>query len=84
VKALDSYLHKQAGQDSRKPTAVPFVVTADGKTIAGYNTLSQYAIQLDAVPEEVAKKLPKYPIVSTTLITMRRPVWLLARKPWRT
>jgi predicted GNAT family N-acyltransferase len=68
VEALDVYLHKQAGQDLKKRAAVPFVITPDGKTIAGYYTLSQYAVQLDAIPEEVAKKLPKYPIVPATLL----------------
>jgi len=62
------YLHKQAGQDLKKRAAVPFVITPDGETIAGYYTLSQYAVQLDAIPEEVAKKLPKYPIVPATLL----------------
>ncbi len=68
MEALDSYLHKQAGQDARKRAAVPFVATADGQTIAGYYTLSQYAIGLDAIPGEVAKRLPKYPMVSATLL----------------
>ena len=68
VEALDFYLHKQAGQDARKRAAVSFVATLDGQTIAGYYTLSQYAIGLDAIPEDVAKKLPKYPMVSTTLL----------------
>ena len=68
VEALDSHLHKQAGQDLKKRAAVPFVITPDGETIAGYYTLSQYAVQLDAIPEEVAKKLPKYPIVPATLL----------------
>lgn len=68
VERLDSYLHKQAGQDARKRAAVPFVATTDGQTIAGYYTLSQYAIALDVLPEDVAKKLPKYPMVSATLL----------------
>ena len=68
VEALDAYLHKQAGQDLKKRAAVPFVITPDGKTIAGYYTLSQYAVQLDAIPAEVAKKLPKYPVVPATLL----------------
>lgn len=68
VEALDAYLHKQAGQDLKKRAAVPFVITPDGKTIAGYYTLSQYAVQLDAIPPEVAKKLPKYPVVPATLL----------------
>ncbi len=68
VEALDVYLHKQAGQDFKKRAAVPFVITSDGKTIAGYYTLSQYAVQLDVIPEDVAKKLPKYPTVPATLL----------------
>ena len=68
VEALDSYLHKQAGQDARKRAAVSFVASADGQTIAGYYTLSQYAIALDAIPEDLAKRLPKYPMVSATLL----------------
>jgi predicted GNAT family N-acyltransferase len=68
VDFLDVYLRKRAGQDFKKHAAVPFVLTPDGSTIAGYYTLSQYAVQLDKVPLEVAKKLPKYPLVPTTLI----------------
>jgi predicted GNAT family N-acyltransferase len=68
VEALDSYLHRQAGQDTRKRVAVAFVATADGKTVAGYYTLSPYAMQLDAVPEEIVKELPEYPMVPTTLV----------------
>ncbi len=36
--------------------------------IAGCYTLSQYAVQLDAIPEEVARKLAKYPLVPATLL----------------
>jgi len=68
VEILDAYLHKQAGQDLKKRVAVPFVITPDGTTIAGYYTLSQYSVQLDEIPAEVAKKLPKYPIVPATLL----------------
>jgi predicted GNAT family N-acyltransferase len=68
IVVLDAYLHKQAGQDLRKHVAVPFVLTPDGTTIASYYTLSQYAVQLDVIPPEVAKKLPKYPVVPTTLV----------------
>lgn len=48
--------------------AVPFVLTIDGDKIAGYYTLSQYAVQLDELPMEFAKKLPKYPVVPVTLL----------------
>lgn len=68
VEPLDTYLHKQAGQDFKKRAAVPFVITPDGKTVAGYYTLSQYAVQLDAMPSELARKWPKYPVVPATLL----------------
>jgi predicted GNAT family N-acyltransferase len=68
VEILDTYLQKRAGQDFRKRAAVPFVITPDGKTIAGYYTLSQFAVRLDAVPHEISKELPKYPVVPATLL----------------
>jgi predicted GNAT family N-acyltransferase len=68
VPAMDAYLHKQARQDLKKRVAAPFVITPDGETIAGYYTLSQHAVKLDAVPDEFAKRLPKYPMVPATLI----------------
>ena len=68
VPALDIYLQKQAGQDVRRRVAVAFVATPDGKTIAGYYTLSQYSVELGALPEELAVKLPRYPLVPATLI----------------
>lgn len=68
VDILDAYLHKQAGQDLKKRVAVPFVITPDGTAIAGYYTLSQYSVQLADIPVEVAKKLPKYPMVPATLL----------------
>lgn len=68
VEALDNYLRKQAGQDLKKRAAAPFVLTPDGEAIAGYYTLAQFAIELQKVPEELAKKLPKYPVVSATLL----------------
>ncbi|MBZ5555054.1 MAG: GNAT family N-acetyltransferase [Acidobacteriia bacterium] len=67
-KALDTYLHTQAGQDVKKSVAVVFVATPDRRTIAGYYTLSQYAIHLDTIPPGVARKLPRYPMLPATLI----------------
>lgn len=65
---LDRYLQTQARQDAKKGVAVTFVLTEDGSTIAGYYTLSQYAVGLDEIPPRIAKKLPKYPEVPVTLI----------------
>jgi len=65
---LDNYLKRQAGQDVAKRVAVCFVLTPDGKTVAGYYTLSQYAVDLVQLPAETVKKLPRYPEVPTTLL----------------
>jgi hypothetical protein len=54
---LDSYLQKQAGQDLKKRAAVAFVITPDYKTIAGFYTLSQYAVDVGELPEDVSKRL---------------------------
>ncbi len=68
VEALDYYIKKQASQDIKKKVTVVYVATADGKTILGYYTLSQYSIQLDKIPSEISKKFPKYPVVPATLL----------------
>lgn len=65
---LDRYLQKQAGQDVKKRVAVVFVASPDGKTIAGFYTLSAHMLHLNDLPEEVAKRLPKYPNVPVTLL----------------
>ena len=66
--ALDNYLKKQASQDVAKRVAVCFVLTPDGKTVAGFYTLSQYAVDLVKLPESIAARLPKYPEVPATLL----------------
>lgn len=65
---LDRYLQRQAKQDLEKGVAIPYVLSLDGKTIIGYYTLSQFAVQLDHLSPEIAKKLPKYPMVPMTLL----------------
>jgi predicted GNAT family N-acyltransferase len=47
---------------------VPFVITPDHKTIASFYTLSQYAVDVGELPEDVSKRLPRYPMVSATLV----------------
>lgn len=70
VEALDTYLKKQAGQDVEKRVAAVIVATPDGKTIAGYYTLSQYAITVGDLPVDIYKQLslPKYPVLPATLL----------------
>jgi len=68
IEALDNYLKKQASQDVAKRVAVCFVLTPDGKTVAGFYTLSQYSVDLVKLPEDIVRRLPKYPEVPATLL----------------
>jgi len=69
VEPLDRYLREQVGQDARKRVAAPFVL-CEGKSnaVLGYYTLSALSVDVGAWPEDVAKKLPKYPLVPATLL----------------
>jgi predicted GNAT family N-acyltransferase len=68
VPELDRYLHQQAGQDARRKAAAPFVLIDPNGAVAGYYTLSAYSIRLGELPEAVAKKLPRYPLLPATLL----------------
>lgn len=69
VEPLDRYLREQASQDARKRVAVPFVLCeGNGNAVLGYYTLSALSVDVGAWPENVAKTLPKYPIVPATLL----------------
>lgn len=68
--SLDRYLKEQATQDIKKRVAAVYIATVDGKTIAGYYTLSQYAIEADEFPYELIQQLhlPKYEKLPATLL----------------
>jgi ribosomal protein S18 acetylase RimI-like enzyme len=68
VPLLDKYLQTQASQDMKKNLAAVYVLTPDGKTIAGFYTLSAYSVGLDKIPDEISKKLTRMPEVPATLI----------------
>jgi predicted GNAT family N-acyltransferase len=66
---LDRYLHSIAIQDKKRNIAIPYVIVEkERQKIIGYYTLSMSGINLQELPENMAKKLPKYPIVGVTLI----------------
>jgi ribosomal protein S18 acetylase RimI-like enzyme len=66
---LDRYLHTVATQDKKRNIAIPYVIfDRERQKIIGYYTLSMSGINLEHLPQSIAKKLPKYPIVGVTLI----------------
>jgi GNAT superfamily N-acetyltransferase len=68
IEPLDRYFRMRAGQDARKNMAAPFVLLLVDGTIAGYYTLSSTSVQLAELPEQVVRKLPRYPLVPATLL----------------
>src|ERR1700731_1222371 len=68
--SLDRYLKEQAGQDLRRACAYCFVLAPKrGDTsILGYYTLSSYGIDVGELPADVAKKLPRYPLIPAALL----------------
>ncbi|MHB1841326.1 MAG: hypothetical protein ACYCPD_16330 [Acidobacteriaceae bacterium] len=65
VPALDIYLQRQARQDMERNLAAVFILTSEGKTVAGFYTLSAHSIQAAELPEKLAKKLPRFPLPGT-------------------
>ena len=61
--SLDTYIRRQASQDSRRRVGRVFVAPggAPGQ-IAGYYTLSAANFEKDDLPEELARRLPHYPV----------------------
>ncbi|MCK5275964.1 MAG: GNAT family N-acetyltransferase [Alphaproteobacteria bacterium] len=69
VPALDDYLQRRASQDAKRRVAAPFMlIEAGGEAVCGYYTLSQMAVEIEDLPEDIAKKLPKYPMAPVTLL----------------
>ena len=68
VAELDDYFHHQAGQDARRKVAAPFVMFDKSGAIVGYHTLSAYSVYARELPDAVAKKLPRYPLLPATLL----------------
>jgi len=65
---LDAYLHKQAKQDVKRKLAACFILSADGKEIKGYYTLSNSSIPRSQLPESIIRKLPPYKNLPVTLL----------------
>jgi GNAT superfamily N-acetyltransferase len=70
VDSLDRYLHTQASQDvRRKANAVFILVEPDKpKAVLGYYTLCATALPQGDVPAAARKHIPRYPLVSATLV----------------
>ncbi|MET4700733.1 GNAT superfamily N-acetyltransferase [Constrictibacter sp. MBR-5] len=70
VDSLDRYLKTQAGQDVRRKVNAVFVLaeSANPAQILGYYTLCATALGQGEVPDAARRHVPRYPLVSATLI----------------
>lgn len=67
--ALDRYLKQQARQDAEKRVAAPFVAVSPPDTrVFGYYTLSASVLTVADLPDDLARKLPRYPQLPVTLL----------------
>lgn len=58
---LNRYLREQASQDIKRRTTRVFIAISENQ-IAGFYSLSATEILRDTLPENLARKLPKYPL----------------------
>lgn len=70
VESLDRCFQTQAGQDVRRRANGVFVLAdkAEPRRVLGYYTLCATALPPGNVPEAARKHIPRYPLVSATLI----------------
>jgi GNAT superfamily N-acetyltransferase len=67
--ALDRYLRQQTRQDMTKNVAQVFVlVHRPTEQLAGFYTLSAFSVQAAELPEDVARQLPRYPLIPATML----------------
>ena len=68
--SLDKYLRTQAGQDVRRKANAVFIMVEPARPsiVLGYYTLCAMALPQGDVPLAALKHVPRYPLVSGTLI----------------
>lgn len=66
---LDQYFRERVSQDVKRRVATCFVaVSVAGQAIAGCYTLTATSVALNELAAEIAKELPRYPVVPAVLL----------------
>lgn len=66
---IDGYFRQTLSQDVKRGYARCYVlIEKSSQRLAGFYTLSSHSIPLTEVPEDVARKLPRYPSIPAALI----------------
>lgn len=66
--ALDEWFHRRAGQDERRDVARVFVAVDDAFGVVGFYSLSAFTLALADLPDDLARKLPRYDVIPAALI----------------
>lgn len=65
---MDGWFRQRAGQDDRRNVARVFVAVDDQGSAIGFYSLSSYTLSVTDLPQEIAKKLPRYDAIPAALI----------------
>lgn len=65
VESLNVFLRNYAGQNARQDVSRTYVaVASEGEALGGYYTLSTGAVAFEDLPDDLARRLPRYPVPS--------------------
>jgi GNAT superfamily N-acetyltransferase len=65
---LDDWFRRRAGQDEKRNVARVFVAVDDQHDVVGFYSLSSFTLTIDGLPQDVARKLPRYDAIPAALI----------------
>ena len=66
--SLNVFLQTHAGQNARRDISRTYVaLPQDASSVAGYYALASGSVAFDALPDEAAKRLPRYPVPAAHL-----------------
>ena len=65
---LDDWFQHRASQDDKRNVARVFVAVDDELGVIGFYSLSSFTLSLRDLPEEIARKLPRYDAIPAALI----------------
>jgi GNAT superfamily N-acetyltransferase len=65
---LDDWFHRRASQDERRNIARVFVASDDSLGVIGFYSLSSFTLSLTDLPDDIARKLPRYDALPAALI----------------
>lgn len=68
--ALDDWFARRAGQDARRDVARVFVAVEANqpRQVLGFYSIGAYTIAVDDLPDEAARKLPRYDVIPAALL----------------